>query len=398
MVDRSAIFSIFLAIALRTLYKSYYESSVGDDHAFSAFFSENYFQARELFRFNAEQAQAELHSIPYAVNDPAFTNLSIDVAILHGNPSQLVVHLSGTHGVEGFAGSAVQSAFLSNYTADSNSPTIVLVHAVNPYGFAALRRVNEHNVDLNRNYLTPEKFAKKQAQDPNQYGYQDISDALNPTAPVQFNALFYPKMLQIILEMGYTNAKKAVVSGNYHFQKGLSYGGSELESNHALIRDFIATHFNLDEITHVAFVDVHTGLGPKGFDTLDVKSRAMDSSKATTILFPQYEGPNVEDGALSGYDATVGQGVNGYETWFPSQTLTVSVMQEFGTVNSLTVLVALRAENAATHYDFEHRQSAAEALRDVFYLKDDSEWKFDVGTRGIAVLKQAIENLAKLDD
>ncbi|MFX7984992.1 DUF2817 domain-containing protein, partial [Acinetobacter baumannii] len=28
---------------------------------------------------------------------------------------------------------------------------LLLVHAVNPYGFAHLRRVNEDNVDLNRN-------------------------------------------------------------------------------------------------------------------------------------------------------------------------------------------------------------------------------------------------------
>jgi hypothetical protein len=29
-------------------------------------------------------------------------------------------------------------------------PTLVLVHAVNPVGFAKSRRVNEENVDLNR--------------------------------------------------------------------------------------------------------------------------------------------------------------------------------------------------------------------------------------------------------
>jgi hypothetical protein len=29
---------------------------------------------------------------------------------------------------------------------------VVLVHALNPYGFAWLRRVNENNVDLNRNF------------------------------------------------------------------------------------------------------------------------------------------------------------------------------------------------------------------------------------------------------
>ncbi len=29
-------------------------------------------------------------------------------------------------------------------------PTIVLIHALNPYGFATGRRVNEENIDINR--------------------------------------------------------------------------------------------------------------------------------------------------------------------------------------------------------------------------------------------------------
>ena len=32
-------------------------------------------------------------------------------------------------------------------------PTVILVHALNPVGMAQMRRVNEANVDLNRNCL-----------------------------------------------------------------------------------------------------------------------------------------------------------------------------------------------------------------------------------------------------
>jgi hypothetical protein len=87
------------------------------------------------------------------------------------------------HGVEGFAGSAVQVAALKGIAAEaatdttaaaaaaaaasasgnaastrSKPYTLCFVHAVNPYGFAALRRFNENNVDLNRNNLTPEQW------------------------------------------------------------------------------------------------------------------------------------------------------------------------------------------------------------------------------------------------
>jgi hypothetical protein len=32
----------------------------------------------------------------------------------------------------------------------NDEPTLVFVHAVNPFGFANNRRVNEENIDLNR--------------------------------------------------------------------------------------------------------------------------------------------------------------------------------------------------------------------------------------------------------
>ena len=54
----------------------------------------------------------------------------------------------------------------------------VLLHALNPYGFAWLRRVNEHNVDLNRNFLLPgEAYRGSPA------GYAALDPLLNPKSP-----------------------------------------------------------------------------------------------------------------------------------------------------------------------------------------------------------------------
>lgn len=65
-------------------------------------------------------------------------------------------------GPEGYAGSASQLAILDflqdnmYYTTEakvneqSDLPTVVMVHALNPYGFATGRRVNEDNIDINR--------------------------------------------------------------------------------------------------------------------------------------------------------------------------------------------------------------------------------------------------------
>ncbi|EQC40487.1 hypothetical protein SDRG_02379 [Saprolegnia diclina VS20] len=396
MADRWTWAALLIAIVLRTLWKSRFEGVM--DSPYLTYFADDYLEARTRFRYAATHAGAELHTIPYPVDDAAYPDLSIDVAILRGSTSHLVLHLSGTHGVEGFAGSAIQSAFLANLSAlpeNEHRPTIVLVHGVNPYGFAALRRVNEHNVDLNRNYLSASAFAAKRAADPNAHGYADLEPALNPREPVLFPFLFYPRMLQVIATMGYTAAKRAVVSGNYHFPKGLSYGGQHIEPSHTLLRTFVAAHVDLEAVTHAVLLDVHTGLGPCGADTLVIGSRVLDVPTVTSTLFPDYQAPD-NNAAWAGYDATTGTAVSGYETWFSEAARTVTVMQEMGTVQSLAVLAALRAENAATHHDPANRNIAAESLRDVFYLRDDPQWQHDVASRGLTVLHQAIAHVGLL--
>jgi hypothetical protein len=110
-------------------------------------FSDSYYEARALFRSRARDAGVTLHTLPL----PHLTHLdlSIDVAVIPGRKDGAFVHMSGTHGVEGFAGSAIQSAILAdarNLTSKSG-PTVVLVHAVNPYGFSQVR-LDQDEVDL----------------------------------------------------------------------------------------------------------------------------------------------------------------------------------------------------------------------------------------------------------
>jgi len=66
----------------------------------------------------------------------------------------MLVLISGTHGIEGFAGSACQAGILHAGIELPPDTGLLLVHAINPYGFAWGRRVNEDNVDLNRNFVS----------------------------------------------------------------------------------------------------------------------------------------------------------------------------------------------------------------------------------------------------
>jgi hypothetical protein len=67
----------------------------------------------------------------------------------------MLVLIAGTHGVEGHCGSGAEIAWLRNggpakLPKDTGA---LLIHAINPYGFAWTRRVTEDNVDLNRNFV-----------------------------------------------------------------------------------------------------------------------------------------------------------------------------------------------------------------------------------------------------
>ena len=58
--------------------------------------------------------------------------------------------------------------------ADAPNMLVLLIHAINPYGFAWSRRVTEDNVDLNRNFVDHDKAYPKND------GYLALADAILP--------------------------------------------------------------------------------------------------------------------------------------------------------------------------------------------------------------------------
>ena len=76
--------------------------------------------------------------------------MTIDVASsATEDADNVLVISSGLHGVEGFFGSAVQTMVLERWASSASPPVrCVLLHALNPYGFAWIRRPDENNEDL----------------------------------------------------------------------------------------------------------------------------------------------------------------------------------------------------------------------------------------------------------
>ncbi len=140
-------------------------------------FSDSYAEAREKFMGAARDAGAALNSFPVAIQGPDGGELATDVAwVGAAEAPRVLTTISGVHGVEGFFGSATQIGWLrrAKGAALPEHTAVLHVHAVNPYGFAYLRRTNEENIDINRNWINFDEALPENAL------YEELSADLCP--------------------------------------------------------------------------------------------------------------------------------------------------------------------------------------------------------------------------
>ena len=111
----------------------------------SRYFAPDFKTAQLRFRAAVAARGGELARLPLAATGPDGAALSIDIAWFGAqSPRRVLVHSSGLHGVEGYAGSAIQLQWLDEgLPALAGDAAIVIAHILNPYGAAWLRRVNE---------------------------------------------------------------------------------------------------------------------------------------------------------------------------------------------------------------------------------------------------------------
>jgi hypothetical protein len=339
-------------------------------------FSPDYATARDRFRSAATRAGATLYSLPLSATGPAGEALTIDIAWLGPRDvANVVLHTSGLHGVEAFAGSAVQLALLEDPPAAVAGGALVLAHVLNPWGMAWLRRVNENNVDLNRNFVRDGETWSGAPE-----AYRRIDATLNPpSAPSR--DFFFLRAQALALRHGFHALKQAVAEGQYEFPRGLFYGGRELQEGPRRFLDWVRSH--LRDARRVLAIDVHTGLGPWAGETLfcDAGDGAAPPELLASALWRR---PAAEPGA--GYTIRGGMGARLPQA-LPRAELGF-VLQELGTYPALTVLHALREENRWHHFGggrLEHpaKKRLVEAL-----CPADPQWRERALARGLALVSR----------
>jgi Protein of unknown function (DUF2817) len=360
----------------------------GDEH-----FSSDYKQARSKFLAAARAAEAQLSNYPKpGQTAPDAPELAIDVAeIKSGEQTELLLIISGTHGVEGFCGSGCQVGFLRDrvYAALPKTVGVALVHALNPYGFARLRRVNEDNVDLNRN------FHDFKGPLPSSTAYEEIHDWLVPQSwegPARQHA--DSEIENYIKKHRMPALQAAVQGGQYSRPDGLFFGGTrETWSNETL--KVIMKQLLTASVRHVAVIDLHTGLGPPGYgEPIYPGNDLQEYLRALKWFGPEVTSTAKGDSTSAPVSGSVADGIRACA----GATGCTYIALEFGTVPILQVLTALRADHwLYARADEQHplRREIKQGIRDAFYV-DEPWWRAAIYGRFVDMTLRAARGLHAL--
>jgi hypothetical protein len=351
-------------------------------------FSRDYAQAREKFRAGALAAGAEVQTFLLDHRGPDDLDLSTDTGWLGPRGARAVlVTVSGTHGVEGFFGSAVQVEWLRRIKGSvlPGDVAALHIHAINPYGFSWLRRTNEDNVDINRNWI--DNFDL-----PANPGYDEISQDLCPSDWSTATQKESWRRLQMWIDRhGLAAFQKAVSAGQWTHPSGLFYGGRRASWSRNTLTS-IATA-NLARASRICLLDFHTGLGPYGYAEPIIGQRRTDPAFARTRSW-------IGGGAKSLYgDGSVsaeitGDSLTALPGLLPHATVD-AVALECGIRPMLEVAQALRAD-AWLHAHGDPLSEAAKPIKHMIraaFHSDDPLWQGMALGQGIAACQAAIGGL-----
>ncbi|HEY1414344.1 MAG TPA: M14 family metallopeptidase [Caulobacteraceae bacterium] len=353
-------------------------------------FSPDYAAARAKFREAAKAAGAAIETFAHPERGPDGGDLSTDVALIGPKSAERVlVMISATHGVEGFCGSGAQVDWLRRGEAAGlpAGVAVVMIHAINPYGFAWLRRVTHENVDLNRNWID---FDQPLPENP---GYDGLADAAVPADwSDAAQAAAAKRLLAFAGEHGFPALQQAMSGGQYRHPKGIFYGGDgptwSRRAQTAIFADYLAG------AGRVGILDYHTGLGPYGFG-----EQIVSDLPGT----PGYERARSWFGAAvtcpAAGDSTSadikGDNLAAATVMLPHAEVTGMAL-EVGVLDLTATLSALRADAwLHAHGDPASPQGREikRAIRAAFY-GDTQTWKGMVAGQSLLACRQAIKGLS----
>jgi len=337
-------------------------------------FSETYSEARARFIEACGSRGIPIRHYEHPLKGPGDEPLFCDVAEMGpADSSTACLQIAGTHGVEGILGSALLIDLIRK--APQPNMRMLLVHGLNPWGFANLCRFTENHVDLNRNFLDFDGAV------PDNDGYRELHTAICPAEWTEATcAEFRAALAAYDARHGTGKGLDATLRGQYSHPDGFNYGGASPEWSHQCLKGICEQLGASTE--EVLVVDWHTGLG----------------KWSENVLIPYAPGGVIDIATLArfgldqikparGYPAYTGPVTEGVRRFVP-QARVVGLVAEFGIDDDPWVNVdGLRYDQwlcfgGAASTDVAQARSS---LRDL-YCPPDADWR-----------KSAIEDAARLN-
>ena len=354
-------------------------------------FSSDYATARQKFLAAAKAAGAALEHIQHPMTGIAGEDLFTDLAWIGPKDARAVlVTVCGTHGIEGYYGSGCQVGwFTEDHAAKLPANTAMLsIHGSNPYGFSWGRRVNEDNIDINRNFVD---FDTKNP--PANPAYAEVHDWLVPDSwDNEIAAAIRKKIADYYARVGAKAGTAAIVGGQHSHADGIFYGGMQACWSHNTIKAVCAKYLSTSQ--RICVLDYHTGLGPFGYSEMICRhapgseslklARAWFGDAVTSPAMGQSASPIIEGNLRMGIAR------------FCSKATVVASAIEVGTLGSEEVRLSIIADNwlhlRGDVFSPVGRQIKAQ-IRAAFY-PDNDEWRGLCYPRAVEIQKLALAGLA----
>ena len=356
------------------------------------FFSENYNETRQAFLTACREAGLKATSREMSEVGPVGETLAIDSVYLGPKAAKcLLVLTSGVHGVELMTGSGCQVGLIADGWLDKASPDVgvLVIHGANPWGAAYLRRNNEDNVDLCRNFVNFENPPARNVDYDNIKEVLPFAFADGPEGDRARSAIDDYKK-----EHGDDAFGRGFMAGQYHDPEGVSFGGAgpvwSRQVMEALWRDYG------DKAEKLCFIDYHSGLGPYAYGTCVCLQEGERIEIAREVFGDWVLAPREKGHQSDGKAPDVaGHTTDGHEYFFGDREL-LSVVIEFG-VRPYDYTAEILMREHRLHHDQNAERSAFEKTKSdllrAFY-PDDKYWRRAVYNHSLQCVEQGLQYLA----
>ncbi len=164
----------------------------------------------------------------------------------------------GVHGIEGYVGHACLHVFFDElFSSLNDNVEVVIYHPVNPHGMFHLRRTNESNVDLNRNFSSNDFTSENNS-------FKKMESFFAPKKHKTIkgaNFAFYSSLSKHLIRYKTKTITEATLLGQKANPRSIYYSNNRSEKSTTYLLNEMETV--LTNIEDVIWIDLHTGYGPR---------------------------------------------------------------------------------------------------------------------------------------